>query len=312
MAKTAVLFPGQGAQKVGMGADFAERHPAARALYKRANEVLGYDLAGLCFGGPESELTLTRHCQPAIYVTSAAIMAALEAEHVVKPGEIVATAGLSLGEYTALYYAGVFSFEDGLRLVAKRGAAMQEASDAPPSGMTSLIGADLAQAQAIAQAAAQGDVLCVANLLSPGQIVLSGTKTALERVPAAAKEHGVRRAIPLSVAGAFHSPLMEPAAARLRQELERVRFSPPRLSVYGNVTGKTMTTVDEIRESLAAQVVRPVQWQASMEALVASGVGAFIEPGPGKVLAGLLKKVAADAFTRGFDQEADLQAARAS
>lgn len=306
MTKTAILFPGQGAQKVGMGADFLERSTAARGLFDRANDVLGYDLKSIVFSGPEETLTLTKHCQPAIYVTSAAIIAALEAEGIVRRADITAVAGLSLGEYTALYYAGVFSFEDGLRLVSKRGTFMQDASDHPPSGMVSLLGAELSQAEEIARSARCDDVLCVANILSPGQIVLSGAKSALERVPAVAREKGIRRTIPLTVAGAFHSPLMEPAARRLAPDLEAVPMKPPSVPVYGNVTGRAMSTVDEIRSALAAQVVHPVQWEPSMRAMLASGITSFIEPGPGKVLAGLLKKIDPQATTKNFDTVAEI------
>lgn len=308
MTKIAVLFPGQGAQKVGMGADFAARFPASREFFDRADEVLGMPLSRLCFEGPEADLTLTKNCQPAIYVASAAIMAALEGAGVLKRSDVVAVAGLSLGEYTALYYAGALSFEDGLRLVARRGAYMQEASDAPPSGMVSLLGADLAQAEAIAAAAGRGEVLVVANILSPGQIVLSGTKAALERVPEVAKAHGVRRALPLTVAGAFHSPLMQPAATRLMEELGRTTLTRPTIPVYGNVTGKALTDVAEIRSNLGAQVVRPVLWQQSMTAIGALGIDLYVEPGPGKVLAGLLKKIDATAATRNFDSVAELAA----
>ena len=301
ISNTAVLFPGQGAQKVGMGADFVESSTAARKLFELADDVLERSLSRLCFEGPHEELTLTHNCQPAIFATSAAIVAAVEEAGRLSRDEVVASAGLSLGEYTALWFAGALSFEDGLRLVAKRGELMQRASDDPPSGMVSLLGADEEKAHSIAEEAAQGDVLVVANLLSPGQVVLSGAQAACARVPGIAKTHGVRRAIPLSVAGAFHSPLMKSAADALAEELTRVDVRTPAFPVVGNVTGKPMTDPDEIRLRLAAQVVEPVRWQQGMEGLAASGTQRIVEPGPGRVLAGLMKKIDKSIEARNFD-----------
>ncbi|MCB9831570.1 MAG: ACP S-malonyltransferase [Planctomycetes bacterium] len=306
MSKHAVLFPGQGAQKVGMAADFVEGHALAREFFDRANETLGYDLAGICLNGPDETLTLTCHCQPAIYLVSAAIAAVAEAEGKLDPARVACVAGLSLGEFTALYWAGVYSFEDGLRLVARRGDAMQKASDAPPSGMVSLIGADEDQAHAIAAAAAEGEVLVVANLLSPGQIVLSGTRTACARVPEVAKGLGVRRAIPLNVAGAFHSPLMAPAAAELKEALDAVEMRAPRVPVVANVSAAMMTDPASIRAASERQIVEPVRWVESMQTMIAAGVETFVEPGPGKVLAGLMKKIDKDRGTINYDQVADL------
>ncbi|MEZ6194933.1 MAG: ACP S-malonyltransferase [Planctomycetota bacterium] len=308
MSATALLFPGQGAQKVGMGGDFVARHAAARELFARADEVLGRDLSRVCLEGPEDELTLTRNCQPGIYLTGAAIVAVMEAEGKLDRDRIAATAGLSLGEYTALWYAGAFDFEDGLRLVERRGAYMQDASDDPPSGMVSLLGADLAQAEAVADAAAQGEVLSVANLLSPGQIVLSGTLAAVERAVGVAKEMGIRRAIPLKVAGAFHSALMEPAARRLAADLAEIDIRDPRIPVAGNVGGELMRDAATIRRCLEAQVTSPVQWEGAMRALVAAGIGHVLEPGPGKVLTGLMKKIAPEVTSGNVDVVADLEA----
>lgn len=308
MSKNAILFPGQGAQKVGMAADFVERFALAREYFDRANETLGYDLAGICLNGPDETLTLTKHCQPAIYLVSAAIAAVAEAEGKLDASSISSVAGLSLGEFTALHWAGVFSFEDGLRLVARRGEAMQKASDEPPSGMVSLIGADEEQAAAVAEKAAEGEVLVVANLLSPGQIVLSGTKTACARVPEVAKGLGIRRAIPLNVAGAFHSPLMAPAAASLKEALDAVEMKAPRVPVVGNVNAVFMTDPAEIRAASERQIVAPVRWVESMQTMIDSGVACFIEPGPGKVLAGLMKKIDRDRDTRNIDTVEDLGA----
>lgn len=306
MARIALLFPGQGAQRVGMGADFVREHPSARELFQRADDVLGRPLSRLCLEGPEDQLTLTENCQPAIYLTSAAIVGVLESEGLVARDDVIACAGLSLGEYTALWYAGVFDFDDGLRLVARRGAAMQAASDEPPSGMLALLGADRATAEEVARRAAEDDVLCVANVLAPGNVVLSGAATAIARAQTAAKELGVKRAIPLNVAGAFHSALMSPAADELRAALADVRFSAPRMPVVGNVDGLSTRDPEMIRRNLEAQVVEPVLWEPSMRALLGIGVRRFVEPGPGKVLSGLLKKIDRDADCTSYDTTADL------
>lgn len=234
----AILFPGQGAQVPGMGKDFAQISPDAARLFDEANDVLHYDLKALIFEGPASTLTLTTHAQPAIYVTSAAVTRCLDERGLLR--DIGAAAGLSLGEYTANWFAGVFSFADGLRLVKRRGAAMQAASDHPPSGMVSLVGADRDTATKVADAARGDGVLVVANLNAPGQIVLSGDKAACERVLAAAKYLGVRRVIPLQVAGAFHSPLMEPARAALEEALLTTPMSDPRIPIISNVTARSV------------------------------------------------------------------------
>ena len=306
MSHKALLFPGQGAQKVGMGVDFVEKSALAREFFERADATLGYSLSSLIIEGPAEDLTLTKHCQPAIYLTSAAIVAVLEAEGHLKREEIVCTAGLSLGEYTALYYAGVFSFEEGLRLVAARGQAMQKASDLNKSGMVSLMGADESKAQAVADAARGDDVLVVANLLSPGQIVLSGTIDACKRVPEIAKSMGVRRAIALNVAGAFHSPVMAPAAAALKAELASVDFKSPSIPVVVNVSGEFSSDAHELRSALERQIVEAVRWQQSMTKILAQGTRAFVEPGPGKVLSGLMRKIDKEAISKNFEVIEDL------
>lgn len=306
MANKAMLFPGQGAQKVGMAADFVEKFSLAREYFDRADECLGYQLSKLVLDGPDEELTLTKYCQPAIYLTSIAIAEVLKAEGHSAVANIDCCAGLSLGEYSALYFAGVFSFEDGLKLVASRGAAMQLASDEPASGMVSLLGADLEKANAVAAAAAEGEVMVVANLLSPGQIVLSGSQSACARVPALAKELGVKRAIPLKVAGAFHSPLMAPAASTLTAELLKVEMSVPRIPVVTNASAEFMTDVNDIRAALEKQIVEPVLWQKSMELMIAEGVTQFVEPGPGKVLSGLIRKIDRSKECLSFETIADL------
>jgi [acyl-carrier-protein] S-malonyltransferase len=299
LSKIALLFPGQGAQAVGMGRQLAETLPAARALFDRANQVLGYDLADLCFNGPAEKLDSTVHSQPALFVCS---LAALEQLKVTNPDvatQAQAAAGLSLGEYTALVFAGVMSFEDGLKVVQQRGQAMQDAADAVPSGMISVLGLDLDKVQAVCDEARQaGEVLQVANMLCPGNIVVSGHKAACDRVPEIAEKAGAMKTIRLAVAGAFHTSIMQPAVQRLATALEHVPLTRPRIPVISNVDALAHDDPHEIRHLLVQQVVSPVRWEDSMRSLLGQGFAPFWEIGPGRVLRGLLKridrKVAAD------------------
>ena len=284
-----ILCPGQGAQAVGMGRDFYERHPAARAVFDEANDLLGVDLARLCFDGPEEQLNQTDVAQPAIYVTSLACHAAAVAAGRIDPANVAGFAGLSLGEYTALHLAGAFDFATGLRLVQARGRYMQEAAVSVPSGMVSLIGADEAQANELCELASQGHILVPANFNSPGQIVVSGALPACQRAEQLAGEMGLR-AIPLKVAGAFHSPLMQPAADRLAEDLANLAFAAPAKPVWSNVTAEPHGDAASIKTLLVRQITEPVRWSQTMEKLVAAG-GTFVELAPGRVLAGLLKKV---------------------
>lgn len=289
MEKTAILFPGQGAQTIGMGRDVCEAHPAARKVFDRANEVVGFDLAAICFDGPAEKLEQTDIQQPAIFVTSAAIWEAYRTSGARANG-IAMTGGLSLGEYTALYAAGAFSFEDGLRLVHRRGQLMQEAAGAAPSGMVTLVGADETDAREICEMAAGDDVLAPANYNCPGQIVLAGSKAACARALTAANEKGVR-AVVLSVAGAFHSPFMRSAAEGLELVLTETKIESPKFPVISNVTADYHGDPETIRKSLSAQVTSPVLWQKCAERLVADGAERMIEFGPGRVLTGLMKKI---------------------
>ena len=289
MPRSAVLFPGQGAQRVGMGKDLAERSPAARAVFERADAVLGESLSRTCWEGPEEVLNSTRVSQPALYVAALATVAALR-EGGAAVDAAVAAAGLSLGEYTALAFAGAFSFEDGLRLVRLRGERMQAACDRSPSGMTSLLGADLAAAEALCREASAAGVVVVANINALDQIVISGEIPALERAEALAKGKGIRRAIRLKVAGAFHSPCMKPADAELAAALADVPIAAPRIPVYSNVTAQPERDPGRIRELLARQVVSPVLWAQTAARLPIDGISAAWEPGPGRVIAGLLRK----------------------
>ena len=291
MSKIAFLFPGQGAQTVGMGAPLMESHPAAGRLYQRASEILGYDLAKLCFTGPAEELDSTVHSQPALFVTS---LAALEVLRQDSPDVILScegAAGLSLGEYTALVFAGVMSFEDGLRVVQTRGSAMQDAADATPSGMVSILGLERVQVEALCDKARQGEILEVANLLCPGNIVVSGSNGACERVAEMAPGAGAMKAVPLAVAGAFHTKIMQPAVERLAAALEKVPLQKPKLPVISNVDAQAHDDPDEIRRLLIQQVVQPVRWEDSLRHMLERGFDQFYEVGPGRVLRALLKRV---------------------
>jgi [acyl-carrier-protein] S-malonyltransferase len=291
LSKIAFLFPGQGAQTVGMGRQAAESLPAARRLYNVAGEVLGYDLAKLCFEGPAEELDSTVISQPALFVTS---LAAIEQLRNKSPDVVLAceaTAGLSLGEYTALVFAGAMEFEDGLRLVAVRGEAMQEAADATPSGMVSVLGLEPAKVEQLCDQARQGETLVIANLLCPGNIVISGTNSACERAAEMAAAAGAMKAVPLAVAGAFHTSIMDSAVDRLRDALADTRIDRPAIPVVFNVDAREHSDPDEIRELLLRQLVSPVRWEASMRHMIAQGYDQFYEVGPGRVLRGLLKRI---------------------
>lgn len=290
MGKIALLFPGQGAQHVGMGKMLAERYPAAERLYVRAGEILGYDLAQLCFDGPAEELDSTVISQPALFVTSLAALEMLRAENPDTALACEMAAGLSLGEYTALVFAGVMSFEDGLRVVQRRGQAMQDASDATPSGMVSLLLLEREQVEEICQLASEAGGIWIANFLCPGNIVLSGENAACERAAELAQGAG-GRAVPLAVAGAFHTRFMEPADVRLSEALAGVEMQAPEIPVVSNVDAETHEDPDEIRELLVRQVVSPVLWEDSMNQLLQAGVDEFYEIGPGKVLRGLMKRI---------------------
>ena len=287
-----LLCPGQGAQSVGMGVPWTEQSQSASEVFRRCSEAVGFDLLKLCASGPAEKLVRTDVCQPAILATSAACLAALEEQGRVDRGRCSIALGLSLGEYTALYAAGVLELEDAVRLVRLRGIAMQEASDDPPSGMTSLIGADRDAAQKVCdEATASGGICVVANLNAPGQVVISGDREALDRAEAAAGAHGIRRAIRLEVAGAFHSPLMEPARARLEEAIADTQFKPARFPVIANVTGEPATDANTLRQNLVRQLTAPVLFEVSLRRALADGVESLLELSPGRVLGGLVKKI---------------------
>jgi [acyl-carrier-protein] S-malonyltransferase len=323
MSKTALLFAGQGAQAVGMGQDLAAAFPSAKAWFDRANAALGYDLASICFSGPESELTKTENAQPGIFLVSWVCFELLKERVGVQasacfPADTLkrelqlkfdATAGLSLGEFTALTAAGAMSFEDGLRVVRQRGRFMQEACEATRGGMAAVIGLDEAPTREVCAEA--GVVL--ANLNCPGQLVISGETDKITKAVELAKARGVKRAIALPVAGAYHSPLMAGAQPKLQAELAKVKLSPPVVPVISNVTGQVHvvaqasrlcvpdgTTLAEthrqdacatISARLVEQVTSSVLWEKSMRYLLAQGFTRFIELGPGTALSGFMKRI---------------------
>jgi [acyl-carrier-protein] S-malonyltransferase len=302
MSKTALLFAGQGAQVVGMGRDLAEKFPSARAWFDRANAALGYDLTAICFDGPEAELTKTEHAQPGIFLASWVAFELLK-EHA-PTLKFEAAAGLSLGEFTALAAAGALSFEDGLSLVRQRGQFMQEACDATRGGMAAVIGLDESPTREVCAAA--GVVL--ANLNCPGQLVISGETDKIAQAVELAKAKGARRAIPLPVAGAYHSPLMAEAQPKLAAALSRVRLSAPTVPVVSNVTAQFHGTPAEISARLVEQVTSSVLWEKSMRELLAQGFTRFIELGPGTALGGFLKRIDKNAQMLNIADVASLEA----
>lgn len=303
MTTTAILFPGQGAQSVGMGKSFAEADPAARALYDRAAQILGYDLAAISFDGPIEKLTVSAHAQPAIFVASVAAWQAVKAKF---PGLApYALAGLSSGEWTALHLAGVLSFDATLKVLEARGRLMQEACEQRPGSMLSVLGAEDGQLQALCDATGAE----MANLNAREQTVLSGTREAIDAAEVKAKELGIRKAIRLNVAGAFHSSLMKPAADRFADFLASIDFAAPGLPVIANVTGQPHAADPaSIRDAMVQQVYRSVRWYQGIEWMAARGVTTYLECGPGKVLSGLVKRIDKNASTHSIQELSQLEA----
>ncbi len=299
MNEKAFLFPGQGAQSVGMGASLVEASPRARAVFERARDMLDEDLLAICLEGPEETLDSTRVSQPAIFLMSMAVLEAIEeragsSETFGQSLVAAATAGLSLGEYSALVFAGSLRFEDALRVVSARGKAMQEACDRSDGGMTSLIGLEVAEVERVIERAAAAGKIGIANYNSPTQTVISGERAALEAAAEHAKELGCRRVVPLRVAGAYHSPLMATATEKLAEALDGVEIRPPRCPFYSNVTGGAVKDPDAIRDGLVKQVESPVRWTSLFEKMVSAGVREALEVGPGNVLRGLARSIDRD------------------
>ncbi len=325
MNKTALLFAGQGAQAAGMGKDLAEKFPSAKAWFDRANAALGYDLAGICFNGPEADLTKTENAQPGIFLVSWVCFELLKEK--VPNLKFDATAGLSLGEFTALTAAGAMSFEDGLRVVRQRGKFMQEACDATRGGMAAVIGLDEAPTREVCAEA--GVVL--ANLNCPGQLVISGAADKIAKACELARAKGAKRAIPLPVAGAYHSPLMAGAQPKLQAELAKIKISPPVVPVISNVTAQAHIVAQAsslcvaaeagavtethrqdacatISARLVEQVTSSVLWEQSIRALLAQGFARFIELGPGTALSGFMKRIDKSAQMLNVADAASLEA----
>jgi len=285
MSKTALLFAGQGAQYAGMGRDLAERFPDARTWFDRANATLGYDLATICFEGPEEELTKTENAQPGIFVVSWVAFQLLKER--LPALKFDATAGLSLGEFTALTAAGVMTFEDGLKVVRQRGRFMQEACEVTEGSMAAIIGLDETQTRDVCRLAG----VELANLNCPGQLVISGPADKMAEACELAKAKGVKRALPLPVAGAYHSALMASAQPKLQAALGAVRIEAPTVPVISNVTAQPHGAPADIRQRLVEQVTSSVRWEESMRYLLSQGVTHFIELGPGTALSGFMKRI---------------------
>ncbi|MFH1066431.1 MAG: ACP S-malonyltransferase [bacterium] len=298
---TALLFSGQGAQHIGMGKDLAAVFPSVRALYEKSNAILGFDLSGVCFEGPVEKLTGTDYCQPALFVHGLALLQVIQEK---LPGfSFQATAGLSLGEFTAHAAAGTFSFENGLRLVAERGRLMQIACQTSEGGMVSLIGGTHEQAETVAQQSG----LEVANYNCPGQIVLSGEKRLIPEAVELAKHMGLKKAVPLNVAGAYHSKLMKPAQDGLRPFLEKTLMKPSSVLVTSNVTGHFVSSEAEVKDLLLRQVTGAVRWEACIHTLLGWGIEHFIELGPGRVLEGLCRRIDKEIVCYSFSNLEELE-----
>jgi [acyl-carrier-protein] S-malonyltransferase len=286
-----------------MGQQLRDGLPEARALFEQADNLLGYELSEICFTGPVETLNATEHSQPALLLTSMAALEWLQQHEPALIDNCQQAAGLSLGEYTALVFAGALSFADGLQLVRQRGLAMQAAADARPSGMVSILGLEPPAVEELCEAARQpGEILQTANYLCPGNIVVSGDAASCQQVAALAEEHGAMRAVALAVAGAFHTPIMEPAKQRLTEALQAVTIRPPRIPVISNVDARPHQDPQEIRQLLIDQVSAPVRWQESMLWLLNEGVEEFAEVGTGRVLRGLMKRINRKARCRGIPE----------
>lgn len=291
MRKTALLFPGQGTQYVGMGKDFYGNFKEAQEIFNQAGEILGFDIASLCFQGKPEELNKTSICQPAILVTSVAILEVLKKNSSIQIDTCLAAAGLSLGEYTAHVAAGSITFPDAVKLVYKRGMFMQEACNTKHGGMASIVGLEDEKVEHLCAEMSAFGVICAANYNSPGHVVISGEKAVLEKTSLLAKKRGAKIVVPLKVDGAFHSDLMRPASGKLMKELEATSISRSNIPVVANIHAKYVSKPDEIKASLAKQLNSPVRWHQSIHTLIQDGLNQFYEIGPGKTLSGLMKRI---------------------
>jgi [acyl-carrier-protein] S-malonyltransferase len=307
---TAFTFPGQGSQQVGMGQALADNFAAAKAVFDEVNDALGQDLSGLMWNGPDTELTLTENAQPALMAVSMAVVRVLEAEHGIRVGDAARfVAGHSLGEYSALAAAGTFSLADTARLLKIRGKSMQAATPVGTGAMAALLGLDFDAASEVAAEAAQGEVCQAANDNAPGQVVVSGAKAAVERAVEIAKTKGARRAVLLPVSAPFHCALMQPAADAMAEALADVEMHSPCVPLVANVTASPVSDPVEIRTNLIKQVTGTVRWRESISFMAGEGMDLFCELGTGKVLSGMVKRIAADAASLAIGTPDDVAAA---
>jgi [acyl-carrier-protein] S-malonyltransferase len=301
--RRAFLFPGQASQYVGMAKDLYERFPLAREYFMRANAILGFDIAQICFSGPEEKLTRTDVTQPAIFIHSA-IMTRLLAEKGIVPDMV---AGHSLGEYSALFAAGALDFDETLELVKRRGELMHQAGLENPGTMAAIAGLEAAEVEAICKEASSAGVVCPANFNSPGQIAISGSVAGVQQAISIAKARGAKMAKPLAVGGAFHSPLMASAREGLRKGLQKAHFKEAAWPIYVNVTAKPTPNAVELRQRLDEQLTSPVRWTEIIENMIADGATQFYEVGPGNVLAGLLKRINRNFVAKTVGKVAELE-----
>ena len=305
MSKIAFVFPGQGSQYAGMGKDLAAKYPAAKEVFDRADSALGFSISDLCFNGPGEDLKLTANTQPSILAVSAAAHAALFSIGV-RPDFV---AGHSLGEYSALVAAGAMSITDAAPLVRKRGTYMQEAVPVGTGAMAAILGSDPETVETACKEAAQNEICSAANLNSPGQIVIAGNKSAVERAAELLKSRGAKRAVMLPVSAPFHCELMRPAQERLTEDLNRIRFNLLTCPLVNNVDAQLVTDGDVARDALLRQVTAPVRWEESIRRLIAEGVETFVEVGPGRVLCGLIRQIDKQVTTMNVEDEVTLLAA---
>jgi len=304
MSRTAYIFPGQGSQYVGMGKDVCAEFPAAKSLFAKADEVLGFSLSRICFEGPEEELKQTKNTQPAIFLHSVAVW------EILKPADAAMTAGHSLGEYSALVAAGAILFEEALKLVRLRGELMQKAGEENPGTMAAVVGLDAQAVGEVCHAASSDGIVQAANFNSPGQIVISGSVAGVRKAMELAKQRGAKLVKELVVSGAFHSPLMQPAKDGLQRALDKAAFRDAQIPVYANVSARPVQKGSEIRQLLFEQVTSPVRWEETIRNMSADGASSFVEVGPGKVLQGLVKRIAPEVSVAGFDAAASIAAVR--